>query len=185
MLAADRAYAKAGAGSDLVDGVPAMFDAETVMPTPGGFATGKDAIVAALKANPANAGARAPELDAIDARIVRSVREGTTTGPIKEINHYTVELSHAPVGEIYVTVSAALSPDEEARDTFANPTGYGLSDGAAWPIKNAIVKFRSEFEEYITSGRRTDRYSPPASSAVRYIGSATGFASVAVSTDAR
>ncbi len=29
----------------------------------------------------------------------------------------------------------------------------GLSDGAAWPVKNAIKKFRPEFEEYITSGR--------------------------------
>jgi NADH-quinone oxidoreductase subunit F len=25
----------------------------------------------------------------------------------------------------------------------------GLSDGAAWPVKNAIKKFRSEFEDYI------------------------------------
>jgi NADH-quinone oxidoreductase subunit F len=25
----------------------------------------------------------------------------------------------------------------------------GLADGAAWPIKNAIRKFRDEFEEYI------------------------------------
>lgn len=31
----------------------------------------------------------------------------------------------------------------------------GLSDGAAWPIKNAIKKFRPEFEEYIKSGRRS------------------------------
>ncbi|MFL6545986.1 MAG: NADH-quinone oxidoreductase subunit NuoF [Candidatus Udaeobacter sp.] len=29
----------------------------------------------------------------------------------------------------------------------------GLSDGAAWPVKNAIMKFRPEFEEYIRSGR--------------------------------
>jgi NADH-quinone oxidoreductase subunit F len=29
----------------------------------------------------------------------------------------------------------------------------GLSDGAAWPVKNAITKFRGEFEEYIKSGR--------------------------------
>ncbi len=29
----------------------------------------------------------------------------------------------------------------------------GLADGAAWPIKNAIRKFRNEFEEYI---RRTN-----------------------------
>ncbi|MCE9556668.1 MAG: NADH-quinone oxidoreductase subunit F, partial [Planctomycetes bacterium] len=25
----------------------------------------------------------------------------------------------------------------------------GLADGAAWPMKNAIRKFRAEFEEYI------------------------------------
>src|SRR4051812_6669281 len=31
----------------------------------------------------------------------------------------------------------------------------GLSDGAAWPVKNAIAKFRPEFEEYIRSGRRS------------------------------
>ncbi|WP_437193838.1 NADH-quinone oxidoreductase subunit NuoF [Planctomicrobium sp. SH527] len=28
----------------------------------------------------------------------------------------------------------------------------GLSDGAAWPIKNAVNKFRAEFESYIESG---------------------------------
>lgn len=31
----------------------------------------------------------------------------------------------------------------------------GLSDGAAWPVKNAIQKFRQDFEEYIRQGRRT------------------------------
>lgn len=31
----------------------------------------------------------------------------------------------------------------------------GLSDGAAWPVKNAIRKFRADFEEYISSGRRS------------------------------
>ncbi|MBA4029468.1 MAG: NADH-quinone oxidoreductase subunit NuoF [Planctomyces sp.] len=31
----------------------------------------------------------------------------------------------------------------------------GLADGAGWPVKNAIRKFRSEFEEYIQSGRST------------------------------
>src|SRR5438874_13428929 len=25
----------------------------------------------------------------------------------------------------------------------------GLADGAAWPVKNAITKFRAEFEEFI------------------------------------
>jgi NADH-quinone oxidoreductase subunit F len=31
----------------------------------------------------------------------------------------------------------------------------GLSDGAAWPVKNAIKKFRGEFEEYIRGGRKS------------------------------
>ncbi len=31
----------------------------------------------------------------------------------------------------------------------------GLSDGAAWPIKNAVNKFRAEFESYIDSGIST------------------------------
>ena len=32
----------------------------------------------------------------------------------------------------------------------------GLADGAAWPVKNAITKFRGEFEEYIRSGTAND-----------------------------
>jgi NADH-quinone oxidoreductase subunit F len=32
----------------------------------------------------------------------------------------------------------------------------GLADGAGWPVKNAIAKFRPEFEEYIRSGRKSD-----------------------------
>lgn len=32
----------------------------------------------------------------------------------------------------------------------------GLADGAAWPIKNALQKFRPELEEYIKSGRKTE-----------------------------
>lgn len=32
----------------------------------------------------------------------------------------------------------------------------GLADGAAWPIKNALQKFRPEFEEFIKAGRRSD-----------------------------
>jgi NADH-quinone oxidoreductase subunit F len=32
----------------------------------------------------------------------------------------------------------------------------GLADGAAWPVKNAITKFRAELEEYIRSGRKSE-----------------------------
>src|SRR5438046_10682607 len=31
----------------------------------------------------------------------------------------------------------------------------GLADGAGWPIKNAIAKFRPELEEYIRKGSRS------------------------------
>jgi NADH-quinone oxidoreductase subunit F len=31
----------------------------------------------------------------------------------------------------------------------------GLADGAGWPVKNAIRKFRGEFESYIRSGQKT------------------------------
>jgi NADH-quinone oxidoreductase subunit F len=31
----------------------------------------------------------------------------------------------------------------------------GLADGAGWPVKNAIAKFRGEFEEYIRKGQRS------------------------------
>ncbi len=30
----------------------------------------------------------------------------------------------------------------------------GLADGAGWPIKNAVAKFRPELEEYIRGGQR-------------------------------
>jgi NADH-quinone oxidoreductase subunit F len=39
--------------------------------------------------------------------------------------------------------------------TIPGTTICGLADGAAWPIKTAITKFRAEFEEYILSGRRS------------------------------
>ncbi len=39
--------------------------------------------------------------------------------------------------------------------TIPGTTICGLADGAAWPIKTALKKFRGEFEEYIKSGKRT------------------------------
>ena len=31
----------------------------------------------------------------------------------------------------------------------------GLADGAGWPVKNAVQKFRAEFEEYIRRGSKS------------------------------
>ena len=60
LLAADRAFAKASASTDLVSGLSAMFADDVAMPIPGSqFARGRDAARAALQANPDNEGARA------------------------------------------------------------------------------------------------------------------------------
>jgi NADH-quinone oxidoreductase subunit F len=55
------------------------------------------------------------------------------------------------------------SEDLEILQEIANSIGIipgtticGLADGAAWPVKNAITKFRPEFEEYIRSGRKSE-----------------------------
>jgi NADH-quinone oxidoreductase subunit F len=37
--------------------------------------------------------------------------------------------------------------------TIPGTTICGLADGAAWPIKNALTKFRDDFVHYIQSGR--------------------------------
>jgi hypothetical protein len=60
LLAADRAFAAASARTDLVSGISAMFAPDVVMPLPNGsFAESAEAATAALRENPANAGARA------------------------------------------------------------------------------------------------------------------------------
>lgn len=57
LLAADRAFAAAAARAPgAADGFAPMFDAEVVMPVPGpgsGFATGSDAVIAAVRDSPA------------------------------------------------------------------------------------------------------------------------------------
>jgi ketosteroid isomerase-like protein len=57
LLAADRAFSTAAARADTAaDGLAPMFDAEAVMPVPGagpGFATGRDAVIAAFRDSPA------------------------------------------------------------------------------------------------------------------------------------
>lgn len=59
LIAADRAFAAASAKTDLINGLSSMFAADIVMPTPGGLVYGSAKAVDALKANPANIGAKA------------------------------------------------------------------------------------------------------------------------------
>lgn len=59
LLAADRAFSAASAGTDMVSGISAMFASDVVLPLPGGkFANGIAAAREALAANPENTGAR-------------------------------------------------------------------------------------------------------------------------------
>jgi hypothetical protein len=61
LLAADRAFAAAAAhAASAADGLAPMFDAEAVMPVPGsGHVAGREAIIAALRADPAFQGGTA------------------------------------------------------------------------------------------------------------------------------
>ena len=47
-----------------------------------------------------------------------------------------------------------LAEIAQSMGTIPGTTICGLADGAAWPIENAITKFRADFEEYIQSGRK-------------------------------
>ncbi len=58
LLAADRAFAAASERTDIVAGLTPMLAEDVVMPVPGGFAVGRDSVLGAIRANPANAGAR-------------------------------------------------------------------------------------------------------------------------------
>jgi ketosteroid isomerase-like protein len=60
LLAADRAFSAQAADRPIVAALPAMFDDAVIMPLPTGtFATGKEAVITALKVNPVNAVAKA------------------------------------------------------------------------------------------------------------------------------
>jgi NADH-quinone oxidoreductase subunit F len=43
----------------------------------------------------------------------------------------------------------------QSMGTIPGTTICGLADGAAWPMKNALTKFRAEFEDHIQSGKKS------------------------------
>ena len=49
-------------------------------------------------------------------------------------------------------ISICLLEVADSMGIMPGTTICGLADGAGWPVKNAIAKFRGEFEEYIKSG---------------------------------
>ena len=80
LLAADRAFSAASANTDLVSGLSAMFAADIVIPNPPGkFAEGKDAVIAALRANADNATSRT-EWTPVRGGISADATHGFTVG---------------------------------------------------------------------------------------------------------
>ena len=79
LLAADRAFAAASTKTDLITAISAMFTPDVAMPAPGGYAFGSPKAIDALKANPANAGAKATWSPA-RAAISRDGFHGFTAG---------------------------------------------------------------------------------------------------------
>ena len=79
LLAADRAFAAAGAKTDVVSGLAAMFATDVALTHAGGIAYGSAKAIEALKANPINNGAR---IEWTPARISVSgdERHGFTAG---------------------------------------------------------------------------------------------------------
>lgn len=74
-------------------------------------------------------------------------REGTawSTKILDRIRHGHGKLSDL---DTLMEISSSIG-------TIPGTTICGLADGAAWPIKTALKKFRKEFEDYITSGKQT------------------------------
>lgn len=58
LLAVDKAFAAASERTDVPSGVGPMLASDVVMPVAGGFAVGKDSVLAVIRSNPANAGAK-------------------------------------------------------------------------------------------------------------------------------
>src|SRR5688572_22360414 len=80
LLAVDQAFAAASARTDLVSGISAMFATDVVMPLPNGtFAESAEAAAAAMRENPANAGARA-EWAPVRGGVSADGRHGFTFG---------------------------------------------------------------------------------------------------------
>ena len=124
LLAADRAFSAASAKTDLVAGLTAMFASDVAMMAPGEIAYGAARAAEALKANPANAGAKAvwtprrvglsaDGRDGFTAGVMTISRADGTTAPAKYLAYWRKE----PAGWrvlVYKRVPAKAAPPDEA-----------------------------------------------------------------------
>jgi len=86
-----------------------------------------------------------------------AVRESTGNG-IEAFDSYTVELAFAPTSDVYITVSAARSPQEEEDGTLINPDDLanGIGD-TMWLSTSADpdALLQTQFERTVTIDGRT------------------------------
>ena len=153
LLAADRSYSVASSSLELADGIAGMFDGDTVMPVPGGFAKGKEAIVAALKANPANVGSHATWTP-VRGGISADGRHGFTLGfmtmkaPGKPNRNakYLSYWVHKPEGWRVAVYKRSGRPDG---DVSLEMMSASLPKGSFAPAKDAaaLEKYRASLDK--------------------------------------
>ena len=75
--------------------------------------------------------------------------------PCREGTHWAVSmLERIKAGRGRLADLELLLEIGDSIGILSGTTICGLADGAAWPVKNAVKKFRAEFEEYVRGGRR-------------------------------
>jgi ketosteroid isomerase-like protein len=80
LVAADKSFAAAAAKTDLISGISAMFDEDVIVPVPGGkIAQNKAEVIAAMRANAANATAKV-NWSAVKAGVSADGKQGFTLG---------------------------------------------------------------------------------------------------------
>jgi hypothetical protein len=176
LLAADRAFSAAAARApNLADGLAPMFDAEAVMPAPGsGFAIGRDAVIAALRAAPSLSQGSAswtPIRGGISADGTQGFTYGylTLTGgdPARRTRKYLSYWVHRPegwrvavyrqivrpAGEVSLALvpaslpGFAAAPNADRAATAAHQRGLAAAE-AAFSDRAQAVGLRVAFREY-------------------------------------
>jgi ketosteroid isomerase-like protein len=143
LVKADRTFADAAKDTGLVEGLAPMFDDQSVMPSPAGFVKGRDAIVAALAANPLNAGAKAswtPVRGGVSAdgqhgftiRYMTITADGKPTRNAKYVSYWIKR----PAGWRVAVYKRAPRPDGEVSLELMAPS---LPEKALQPAKDAAT----------------------------------------------
>jgi ketosteroid isomerase-like protein len=177
LLAADRAFAAASAKTEIIAALTPMFSKNVIMPVPGPsarFAEGIDQVVEALKANPANTGAKL-EWTPIRGGVSADGEQGFTFGymtihradgtdaPAKYLSYWTKEKgawkvaaykrSGRPAGEVPLAMMPPSLPEKMVRPATDSTiiSGFATSLAAAeksFSDEAAVVGLGPAFEKF-------------------------------------